>query len=119
MKREAKSTVAKVKNEAYKEWYDKMGTEEGERMICKVAKQMARPRRDVGEVNVIKNQIEEMLTDEVKIKEGWREYFSNLLNVENAREQLREVPAVEGPVQGISREEVKKALESMKKRKAA
>ena len=60
-----------------------------------------------------------MLTDEVKINERWREYFSNLLNVENAREQFGEVPAVEGPVQKISREEVKKAIESMKKGKAA
>ena len=37
---------------------------------------------------MIKDQIGEMLTDEVKIKQRWREYFSNLLNVENAREQL-------------------------------
>ena len=118
-KREAKSAVAKAKNEAYNEWYDKMGTEEGERMIYKVAKQRARSRRDIGEVNVIKDQIGEMLTDEVKIKERWREYFSNLLNVENARKQLGEVPAVEGPVQEISREEVKKAVESTKKGKAA
>ena len=85
-----------------------MGTEEGERMIYKVAKQRARSRRDIEEVNVIKNQIGEMLTDEVKIK-------ASLLNVENAREQLGEVPAVEGPVLEISREEVKKAIESMKK----
>ena len=59
-----------------------------------------------------------MLIDEVKIKARWREYFSNLLNVENAREQLWEVPTVEGPVQEI-REEVKKAIESVKKGKAA
>ena len=118
-KREAKAAVAKAKNEAYKEWYDKMGTEEGERMIYKVTKQRARSRRDIGEVNVIKDQVGEMLTDEVKIKERWREYFSNLLNVENAREQLGEVSAVEGPIQEISREEVKKAIESMKKGKAA
>ena len=91
-----------------------MGTEEGERMIHKVAKQRARSRRDIGEVNVIKDQIGEMLTDEVKIKERRREYFSNLLNVENATEQLGEVPAVEGPVQDISREEVKKAIEEGK-----
>ena len=38
-KREAKAAVAKAKNETCKEWYDKMGTEEGERMIYKVAKQ--------------------------------------------------------------------------------
>ena len=88
-------------------------------MIYKVAKQRARSRRDITEVNVIKDQIGETLTDEVKIKERWIEYFSNLLNVENAREQLGEVAAVEGLVQEISREEVKKAIESMKKGKAA
>ena len=111
--------MAKAKNEAYKEWYDKMGTEEGERLIYKVAQQRARSRRDIGEVNVIKYQTGDMLTDEVKIKERWREYFSNLLNVENVREQLGEVPAVEGPVHEISREEVKNAIERMKKGKAA
>ena len=36
-----------------------------------------------------------MLIDEVMVKERQREYFSNLLNVENVREQLVEVPAVE------------------------
>ena len=74
MKREAKAAMAKAKNEA---------------------QQRARSRRDIGEVNVIKDQTGDMLTDEIKIKEMWREYFSNLLNVENAREQLAEVPAVE------------------------
>ena len=34
-KREAKAAVGKAKNEAYKEWYDEMGIEEGERMIYK------------------------------------------------------------------------------------
>ena len=67
---------------------------------------------------MIKDQIGEMLTDEIKTKERWREYFSNLLNVENARE-LGEVPAEEGQVQEISREEVKKAIESTTKGKAA
>ena len=49
----------------------------------------------------------------------WREYFNNLLNVENAREPLGEVQAKEGPVQEISWEEVKKAIESTKKGEAA
>ena len=56
-----------------------------------------------------------MLTHDVKINETWRDYFNNLLNVENDREQLGEVPTVEGPLQEISREEVKKAVESTKK----
>ena len=46
-------------------------------MIYKVVEQRALSRRDIGEVNVIKHHIGEMLTDEVKIKERWREYFSN------------------------------------------
>ena len=47
-----------------------MGTEEGERMIYMVAKQRARSRRrDIGEVDVIKDQIGEMITYEVKTKE--------------------------------------------------
>ena len=58
-----------------------------------------------------------MLIDEVKIKERRREYFSKLQNVENATEQLGEVPAVEG--HELSREEMKNALERMKKGKAS
>ena len=55
MKRKAKAAVAKAKTETSEEWYDKMGTKEGERMINKVEKQRARSRRDIGEVNVIKD----------------------------------------------------------------
>ena len=50
MKREAKAAVAKVKNKAYKERYDKMGTEEGERMLYKVANQRASSRRGIGKL---------------------------------------------------------------------
>ena len=88
-------------------------------MIYKVAKQRAMSRKYIEEVNVIKDQIGETLTDKVKIKERWRENFSNLPNAENARKQHGEVPTVEGLVQEISREEVKKAIESMQKGKAA
>ena len=58
MKRKTRAAVAKAKNEVYKEWYDKMGTEEGERMIYKVAKQRAMSRKDTGEVNVNVNKID-------------------------------------------------------------
>ena len=93
----------KLNNDAYQEWYHKIGTEGSKRMIYKVAKQRAISRRDIGKVNVIKDQIGAMLTDAVKIKERWREYYSHLPNVENAKAQLGEVPAVEGPVQEIKR----------------
>ena len=70
-------------------------------------------------MNAIKDQTVDMITFEVEMKERWREYFNNILNVENVREQLEEVPAVEGPVHKIYREEVKNAIERMKKGKAA
>ena len=44
MNKEAKAAVAKAKNEAYKEWYDKMRTEGGERMIYKVTKRKIKKR---------------------------------------------------------------------------
>ena len=81
MNREAKAAVAKANIGAYEEWYDKMGTEESERLIYKVVKPRTSSRRDTGEVNVIKDQIGEILADEVTIKERWREYFNNPLNV--------------------------------------
>ncbi|XP_034047688.1 collagen alpha-2(V) chain [Thalassophryne amazonica] len=106
-KREAKRAVAKAKKEVWKDWYDNLETKEGEKKIYKVAKQRARTRQDVGEVAGIKNKNGVLLTDEEKIKERWREYFNNLLNVENEREQLEECPPVEGPVQEISHKERK------------
>ena len=57
MKRKEKAEVAKAKPEAYKQWYDKTGTDEGEWIIYKVAKQRTRSRRDIGEVNAIKDQM--------------------------------------------------------------
>ena len=48
----------------------------------------------------------------------WKAYFNNLLNVVNDREQLGVLPAGEGPLQEISRKEMKKAIENMKKGKA-
>ena len=47
-------------------------------------------RQDVGEVAVIKDKDCALLTDEGKIKERWREYFNNLLNVENETDPLQE-----------------------------
>ena len=48
LKEAYKKQWTKLKKEAYKEWYNKMGTEEGERVIYKVEKQWARSRRDIG-----------------------------------------------------------------------
>ncbi|XP_063587717.1 uncharacterized protein LOC134764970 [Penaeus indicus] len=51
--------------------------------------------------------------NEQKIKQSWRDYFNNLLNVENERDPLERLPLAEGPVQEISLE-VRDALNKMK-----
>ncbi|XP_047484205.1 uncharacterized protein LOC125035938 [Penaeus chinensis] len=92
-----------------------MKTKEGERIIYKVANQRAQSRQEVGEVSVIKYKDEVLLTDEKKIKERWREYFSNLLNVENEWDPLQDCPPVEGLLPNINEKDIE---EAMKKRKS-
>ena len=60
-----------------------------------------------------------MLLDDDKIKERWKEYFEELLNVENDRVQ-RDVQQREvRDVRDISEDEVKDAMRKMKNNKAA
>ena len=118
-KNEAKRAVAKAKEEAWTDWYTNMETEEGEKVIYKVAKQRAQTRLDIGEVPVIRDQNGTLLTEEKLIKDRWREYFNTLLNVENDRDPLEEHPPVEGPILEVSREEVGEAMQKMKSGKAA
>ncbi|XP_047476373.1 uncharacterized protein LOC125030384 [Penaeus chinensis] len=110
--------MTKVKEEAWREWYEKMETKEGERMIYKVAKQRAQSRQDVGEVSVIKGKDGVLLTDENKIRRRWREYISNLLNVENECDPLRGCPPVEGPLPDINDKEVGEAIKKIKSGRA-
>ena len=118
LKREAKRVVAKAKSEAQKDWYEKLGTKEGEKIIYKVAKQRKNERKDIGELSVIKDQAGNLLIEEEKVKERWGEYFDNLLNVENTREQLEELAEVEGPIRPVTRKEVKEAISNTKSGKA-
>ncbi len=47
----------------------------------------------------------------------WKRYFSELLNEENLYEQV-DHSKVEGPILGVTGEEVEKALQKMKRGKA-
>ena len=118
-KKEAKRDVAKAKEEGYKEWYENLDTREGEKTIYRIAKQRAEAKRDIKEIKVIKDQQGEVLTDGEKIKERWREYYTTLLNKENQRDELEDTPPVEGPIEELTRKEIKDAIKAMKKGKAA
>ena len=59
-----------------------------------------------------------ILTDEKLIQERWKSYFEELLNVENLRDPLEHVEAVEGPEDEISRTEIEKVFKQMRNNKA-
>ena len=49
----------------------------------------------------------------------WKERMEKILNVENEWDQMAETDMVEGPVEGVTYEEVMKAINEMKLGKAA
>jgi len=117
-KRKAKAEVARAKEEAYSDWYEILGTKEGEQQIYRVIKQRAQLRRDITDTLVIKDKEGQLLTEEDKVKARWKEYFSTLLNTGNEREPLEDAELVEGPEMDISRKEVSEALKKMKSGKS-
>ena len=87
--------------------------------MFKIAKQRNRQSKDEQQVRVIKSKTGEILMEEEKVKQRWKEYFDDLLNQENPRER-REMRTEETKrnVEDISVEEVRTGLRKMKKGKA-
>ena len=55
-RKQAKREVAKARNKAYLELYEKLETKEGENEVFKIAKQRNRQSNDVQQVRVIKSK---------------------------------------------------------------
>ena len=111
--------MAKAKSEATKDWSGKLGTKEGEQLVYRIARQRENEMRDSGAAKFVRNSQGKLLIEGEEIKSRWAEYFKQLLNEENEREEQTEIEPVEGPIQPVTREEVEIALQKMKKGKAA
>ena len=83
----AKKEVAKARNKSYEELYEKLETNNRENELFKIAKQRNKQSNDVYQVRVIKSKTGKMPMEEETVKQGWKEYFDNLLNQENPRER--------------------------------
>ena len=117
--KQANREVAKARNKAYEELYEKLETKEGKNEVFKIAKQRNRQSKDVQQVRVIKSKTGEILMEEKKVKQRWKEYFDNLLNHESPRERREtRTEGRERDVEDISGEEVRTWLRKMKKGKA-
>ena len=85
--------------------------------MYKVAKQMKSEGKDVHGGKYVKDENGNIIVDERPVLEAWRQYFQTLLNEENHYE-VEEMERVEGPVECISKEEVREVLSSLKNSKA-
>ena len=83
----AKKEVAKARNKSYEELYEKLETNDRKNELFKIAKQRNKQSNDVYQVRVIKSKTGKMPMEEETVKQGWKEYFDNLLNQENPRER--------------------------------
>ena len=119
MQRKVKVEVAKAKQGAYDDLYARLDSKEGEIDLYRLARQRDRDGKDVQQVRVIKDRDGSVLTGASSVMGRWKEYFEELMNVENEREQrLEEVSAVDQDVAKISQDEVRRALKRMKSGKA-
>ena len=118
-RKQAKREVAKARNKAYKKLYEKLETKEVENELFKIAKQRNRQSKNVQQLRVIKSKNGEMLMEEEKVKQRWKEYFDNLLNQKNPRErgEMR-TEETKRDVEDISGE-VRAGLRKMKKGKGS
>ncbi|RXN38888.1 Retrovirus-related Pol poly LINE-1 [Labeo rohita] len=119
MQRKVKVEVAKAKQRAYEDLYARLDSKEGEVDLYRLARQRDRDGKDVQQVRVIKDRDGNVLTDARRVMGRWKEYFKELMNEENEREQrVEEVTVVEQEVVNISKSEVRRALKRMKSGKA-
>ena len=80
--------MAKTKEKAYGELYEKLDTKEGEKDLYRLARQRDRAGKDVLQVRVIKDANGNVLTSEESVLRRWIEYFEELMNEENEREKV-------------------------------
>ena len=115
--KEAKIEVAKAKEKAYEKMYKDL-EENGAKNLYKLARTRKRRSLDIDRMKFVKNGNGDILSQDEDIKQRWQEYFDELLNTRNRRDELGEADAVEGPIAEVTQEEVKKQMEKMKTGKA-
>ncbi|EYB90344.1 hypothetical protein Y032_0221g2564 [Ancylostoma ceylanicum] len=118
-KKERKAKVAKAKNAAMDELYEKLDGSQGEKHVFRLAKARHKASLDLSEVRAMKDEDGKVLRDPVAVKQRWRTYFSHLLNEEFPRKERVSTPPTAGPIQPWTIEEVRKVVKKMKVGKAA
>ena len=114
----ARKAVAKAKKEAWISWSEDLGTAAGQQKMFKIARQMRKDQKDVLGTNFIRDSDGTIKLIPAQVQERWKGYFEELLNLENPN-VLEDYPAVHGPIEEVTENEVSLALKCMKSGKAA
>ncbi|XP_071678534.1 uncharacterized protein [Lolium perenne] len=81
-KKDKRQAVSETRGQAYEDLYQRLGTNEGEKDIYRMAKIRERKTRDIGQVKCIKDGADQLLVKDKEIKHRWQEYFDGLFNGE-------------------------------------
>ena len=68
-KKKTKRTVAKVKNEAFQELYERLETKEGLNELFRIPKQRNKNGQDVQQLKVVKSEYGEVLVEDHKVQQ--------------------------------------------------
>ena len=71
-------------------------------------------REETGNIDIIKDMTGKILFKDELINAIWVEYFEELLNVENEREEMTDVSLVDGTEKELELQEVREAMKRMK-----
>ncbi|VDO85614.1 unnamed protein product [Heligmosomoides polygyrus] len=99
--------------------HEKLDGKEGEKFAIRLAKARHRASLDIRVVKTVKSADGRVLRKPVEVREGWEEYFKELLNKEFPRWEAGEEQPTEGPITPWMQEEVRKAIGKTKLGKAA
>ena len=125
---ENKNKYTKARNETKKVIAKAMRQEAEEEMnvlcikpndVFKLVKFMKKEGRDKDGGGCMKDKNGILVVSETDRGKLWKEYIEKIINVENEWDQMVEVDMVEGPVEGITDEEVMEAMNKMKLGEAA
>jgi len=120
-KNECKKVIGKAKEAERMNLAESLETEDGKGKLFRAVKQMVNVNKDVAGGGCLKGKDGKIVVDEEKIKEIWRSYFEKVSNEEFTwdRNALDAANTVSGPIEEITCQEVKLAIEKMKNGKAA
>ena len=87
--------------------------------VFKFVKFMRKEGRDIDGGGCMKHKDGRLVVSEKDRGKLWKEHMEKIMNVENEWDQMVEVDMVEGPVEGVTGEEVVEAMNKMKLGKVA